>query len=206
MTNKLFITNDLDAFYEDLQLELNTKNIVLFDDEDFKIEAARALIEQAFLASPEQKFIIVKAKTYNEVSQNALLKILEEPLENVAIYLIGLSKSVFLPTIRSRLIVQTKTYSIERSEPDFDFSRLSLEAIYEFLINNNRFMGKDLAGQYVDLALRWYQNSQAPLDGDLLELFGAAKRLIHLNANAQTVLVTLMLKILDVVKNAKPKP
>jgi len=202
LNNKLFITNDLEQFFQNLKESLQSDNIVLFDEEDFKITHARSLIEQAYLATPTQKFIIIKAKRYNEASQNAILKILEEPLEKVSIYLIGLSKSIFLPTIRSRLGVETKNYYTKTQDLDFFFDKLNLKKMYNFLINNNRFMDKNLAISYIDTALIWYKKSSLKLDEELLEFFGHCKRLIHLNSNPQSVILTLMLMLLK-IQNGK---
>lgn len=71
-------------------------------------------------------FIIDGADLMNEQSQNALLKILEEPPENVVFILIAESKSALLETVISRCVC------ISLSAPDFDTSKEYIKSLGKY--------------------------------------------------------------------------
>ena len=197
MGNKLVISNDLDFAYNQIKKSLETSNVITYDDDEFKVEQARELISHGYIASETKKYIIVKAKRYNEVSQNALLKILEEPPKNIVIYLIGLRKAMFLPTIRSRLsIINIKNRKDEVSI-DFDFNNLTLSSIYNFGKNNSRFMDRDLGHRYITHLFEAYKKSTKKQDREILDFFANGYKLITLNGNPQSIIVTLMLMLAE---------
>lgn len=69
------------------------------------IADVRELIRRSFLKpndSDKQIFIVCNAGKLREDSQNALLKLFEEPPESVAIFLLTESRSSLLPTVLSR--------------------------------------------------------------------------------------------------------
>ncbi|MDO5059050.1 MAG: DNA polymerase III subunit delta' [Neisseria sp.] len=70
-----------------------------------KIDAVRSLIEQVRLTSVRggrRVVLIYPAESMNAQAANALLKILEEPPENVLFLLVSHSRDKLLPTIKSR--------------------------------------------------------------------------------------------------------
>ena len=74
------------------------------------VSQVRELKSDAYIKphmSQKKVFIIDYADTLNEQSQNALLKVLEEPPENVIFILIAETKASFLETIISRCVVLT---------------------------------------------------------------------------------------------------
>lgn len=81
----------------------------------FKIELVREIRSKAYSFPSEadvKVFILENAHAMGTESQNALLKILEEPPEYVRFILLCASKSSFLPTILSRSVV----YSLGRGD------------------------------------------------------------------------------------------
>jgi DNA polymerase III delta prime subunit len=70
----------------------------------FTVEDARKLMDIA-VAAPvgEHKVIIISATRFFHEAQNALLKLFEEPPQNVTLVLVLPSEGVLLPTLRSRL-------------------------------------------------------------------------------------------------------
>lgn len=194
MPNTLFITNDLDRCFDEISTKTSAQ-IIAFRLDDFKIEDARELIAASYVASEKEKLILVRAKTYNEVSQNALLKILEEPPELISIGLIGSSSAAFLPTIRSRMPIKKVMYPAVKEVLDFDFEHLGLAKILEFLLQNKGHIDKNQASAYIDAAVFYCQKSGVKCDENLLNFFHKAKILLHLNSNAQMILTNLFLKI-----------
>jgi DNA polymerase-3 subunit delta' len=197
MANKIVISSDLDVAYQKVVNEAITHNIITYSDDEFKIADARDLISHAYIASESEKYLIVKAKRYNDVSQNALLKILEEPPKNINIYLLGNSKSIFLPTIRSRLVVESIKSTKQNIDIDFDFNRLDIASIYKFGKDNGRFMDKEVAKHYVTSLFEQYLKKVVKPKEDILNFFGNAISLINLNSNPQSVIITLMLMMND---------
>lgn len=81
------------------------------------VKTVRAALENAYLAPNEANgkvFILENADTFNEESQNALLKIIEEPPTGVKFVLTAGNKNALLPTVLSRVFV------VSADEPTFD--------------------------------------------------------------------------------------
>ncbi|MBQ4155054.1 MAG: DNA polymerase III subunit delta' [Clostridia bacterium] len=77
------------------------------DGAGIKVDQIRNLRNEAYLTpmmSEGRVFIIDLAETMNENSQNALLKVLEEPPTNVCFLLLCSNSNALLPTIRSRCV------------------------------------------------------------------------------------------------------
>ncbi len=99
----------------------NHPDIIYLSPEDKKknisVFQIREMRSSAFIKphmSGKKVFIINKAHTMNEQSQNALLKILEEPPKNVIFILISESLSAFLDTVISRCV------TLQLVEPSFN--------------------------------------------------------------------------------------
>lgn len=82
--------------------------IVLPNGEKTKVEDVRSIEEEAHLSTNEadaKVFILCDANLYNVQSQNAMLKIIEEPPRGVKFILTASSKQALLPTVRSRVCI-----------------------------------------------------------------------------------------------------
>ena len=80
--------------------------IYLSDGEKTKVDDVRKLEDEAHLSTNEadsKVFILEDADGFNVQSQNALLKIIEEPPKGVKFVLTASSVSAILPTVRSRV-------------------------------------------------------------------------------------------------------
>lgn len=81
----------------------------------FHVETIRFIRSDAYVKpneAPRKVYVLLEAQTMSEQAQNALLKILEEPPENVLFLLTVPSASALLATIRSR--AQTLTLETPR--------------------------------------------------------------------------------------------
>lgn len=91
----------------------STLETIVLSFELFSVEDARKLISIASTSGAGgNKVIIVSLARFFHESQNALLKILEEPPAGTTIILCVPSDGIFIPTLRSRLLpvpVQTNT-------------------------------------------------------------------------------------------------
>lgn len=134
-------------------LKINHPDIAIIAPEENKknisVAQVRELKNEAYIKPHMAKrrvFIIDYAHTLNEQSQNALLKVLEEPPESVLFILITESKASLLETIISRCIVLTlstpeKQEALEyiKSVTDFGDTEIS-----EALDNSKNNIGKAL--------------------------------------------------------------
>jgi len=71
----------------------------------FPVDAIRQIRSDAYIKpneAPNKVYVLLGTQNMSEVSQNALLKVLEEPPENVLFILTAISATALLPTIRSR--------------------------------------------------------------------------------------------------------
>ncbi len=197
--SRIFVTGSPQAVLESLLEAIGTKNYRLFDKEEFLIDDAHELISHAYIASETPKYLIVKALGINNVSQNSLLKLLEEPPTNVVILFIAPSKAIFLPTIRSRIAVTVLPGQKEEIPVDFDFERMNLGSVFHF-IKENRFLGKPEAKAFIQKAFEFYQrfplSPQDRLESELEE-FDRSFRLLELNSPTINVLSTILLMLLE---------
>ena len=78
------------------------------DPRAFPVDAVRRVRAAAWVRpneAPGKAFLLLGAQNMSEISQNALLKILEEPPDGVLFILTAASASALLPTVRSRVQV-----------------------------------------------------------------------------------------------------
>ncbi len=76
----------------------------------FRVEQIRQITQSAYVKPHEGRckvFILQNCELMNPAAQNALLKTLEEPPENVMFVLLTRSAAALLPTIRSRCVLFT---------------------------------------------------------------------------------------------------
>ena len=137
MIGEIHITHTPQDLIENLTLNVNPENYLIFDKEDFKIDDAKEVIAQSYLASKDEKLIIINANKYNQAAQNALLKITEEPPEYIKFIFIAKNKNAFLPTIRSRMRLVSHKHRTTIPPFELDVSKLSLESIYDFCKRND---------------------------------------------------------------------
>lgn len=130
--------------------ELNTAPYII---EEPDMDSIRGLISNLYgdIQSSEYKVGIIYADKLSVACQNALLKTIEEPYDNVCIIFISTNISVFLPTIISRCVMyncpQDKIEDIEKETGNLlcaRYSKNSLEKAKElendpnFIKNRNR--------------------------------------------------------------------
>ena len=125
-------------------------------------------------------FIIDKADTLSDISQNTLLKILEEPPESVAFILIAQTKASFLETIISRCVILTLTAPEKSTAREYLLEKTNFgeSEIDEALKNSSNNIGKAI--EFLEgkndtassLAAKDFINSM--LSGDLWGMLSAS--------------------------------
>ena len=135
---EIIISNDFAMEVANLKERIPNVRVFPFAPEEFKkgefkIKHAREAIDESAIAETSQKTIILAADKFNIEAQNALLKVLEEPPQNVKFILITKYKSAILPTILSRLLLINKRTKSDIPPFPLDITRLNLEGIMGFL-------------------------------------------------------------------------
>lgn len=122
----------------------NHPDITSIGPEDNKksiaVDQVRELRKEAFIKphkAEKRVFIIDKADTMNVASQNALLKVLEEPPESVMFVLVAENKAAFLDTIISRCVVLNVTAVDENKQNTKAF--LAAEEFLKYLMDNDQY-------------------------------------------------------------------
>lgn len=181
---------------ERLTGELSNYRLDVHYAEDFLIEHAKAVTKSAYIAEPSTKFIIMAALSFNDIVQNALLKILEEPPRNIRFILIVPTKSVLLPTVLSRLpFLRRQPKAHPSLEAVISFRQFDLAAMQNFLKahervskNEAKALLEQLCSQAVqDLGTLNLAQAQAFEDGFVL---------LELNGRPFLVLSALLLQFL----------
>lgn len=179
-----------------LQQSLAPHRVVTFVRDEFKIDDAKAVTAEAYIAEEEVKYLLLAAKTFNTISQNALLKLLEEPPRNIELIVITESKSTLLPTVRSRLGIVKEKRATMHEDIDIRLSNLNLTTLFEFVKAHDR-LAKHEAKQLIEaLYRRATLVDGIALSTQQIELFERSFRLVELNGRLQTILVTLLMTFL----------
>lgn len=189
----IVISNEIEQEIEILKAKLQSFRVVVFYEESFKIEHAKAVMAEAYVSETSVKYIIIAAIDLTDVAQNSLLKLLEEPPKNIEFIIISPTKSNLLPTVRSRLPMLKSNHSKHPAQIEIDFAKISYEQIFEFLKTNGR-VSKNEAKELVEAI---YHKAtvidKLILSKRQLDNFDMAYRLIDLNARAQSVFAMLLM-------------
>lgn len=193
----IVITSDIEPYHEKLKASLHPSRVVSFVEEgEFKVEHAKAVISESYISESEVKYIILGAKNYNTISQNALLKVLEEPPRNIEYIIIAPTKANLLPTVRSRLPILKGETHHEILEVSLNLLKLDYAHVFSFLKENAR-VSKDDAKLLVEaLYNRAIVVDKLLLSQQQLENFDKAYRLLELNSKPQNVLSMLLMSFM----------
>lgn len=102
------------------------------DSRAFPIDTIRKIRSDAYIKpneAPNRVFILLGVQNMTEVSQNALLKVFEEPPENVLFLLTTVSAAALLPTVRSRAQIFSLEGIYTPDEADFEYTEKFTAAI-----------------------------------------------------------------------------
>jgi DNA polymerase-3 subunit delta' len=135
----IIISSNIELCHERLKSQLQPSRVVSFiEDGEFKLEHAKAVIAESYISESQVKYIVLGAHSYNNISQNALLKVLEEPPRNIEFIIISPTKSNLLATVRSRLPIIKGDVSHEVKELDISLLRIDYAQVFSFLKEHTR--------------------------------------------------------------------
>lgn len=145
MRSKIIISNDFDAIKDEL-IKQAGENLKIFDfGAQATIDNAKEIIAQAYIAEYSQKVVAIFALKFGVEFQNALLKILEEPPKNIIFVIVSPAKNLLLPTVRSRLMLQTCKSPQIRIKTGLNLARLDFKSAYNFI---ERISALEKSGEY----------------------------------------------------------
>ena len=189
----ILIASDIEAELERLEQSLKPYRVVKFVEDNFKIEHAKAVVQEAYISESQTKYIILAALEFTAVAQNSLLKLLEEPPLNIEFIIISPTKSNLLQTVRSRLPILRVNTTHKKVEVAVNLAKIDYAEVFNFLKKNLRVKkndAKDLVEALFHQATVVNQLILTPLQ---LENFDKAYRLLDLNSRPQSVLAMLLM-------------
>ena len=194
----ILISSDIESNFERLKEELQPNRVVGFIEEgEFKLEHAKAVINEAYISESSEKYLILGAQSYNAISQNALLKLLEEPPRNIIFIIISPTKSNLLPTVRSRLPLIKGDMKHEVITLDLNLLRIDYAQVFTFLKEHAR-TGKSEAKILIEaLYHRATVVDKLLLSEQQLDNFDTAYRLLEVNSKPQNVLAMLLMSFVS---------
>ncbi|MCW8895880.1 MAG: DNA polymerase III subunit delta' [Sulfurimonas sp.] len=189
----ILISTEIESEFERLLDELKPNRVVGFIEEDFKIEHAKAVVAESYISESQTKYIVIGSSSFTNVAQNSLLKVLEEPPQNIEFIIISPTKSNLLPTVRSRLpIVKGEvTHAIQKVE--LNLARIDYAEVFAFLKANARIKKSEAKELVEALYHRATVVDMLILSDEQLDNFDKAYRLIELNSRPQSVLAMILM-------------
>ena len=189
----ILISTEIESEFARLQEELKPHRVVGFIEDDFKIEHAKAVVAEAYISESQTKYIVLGAKSFNAVSQNSLLKVLEEPPRNIEFIIISPTKSNLLPTVRSRLPIVKGETNYETEILELNLARVDYAEFFAFLKKNARIKKSEAKLLIEAIYARATVSDMLILSAVQLELFDKAYRLLELNSRPQSVLAMVLM-------------
>ncbi len=168
----------------------------LKEKDDFLLEDAKKVVKEAYIAEIKPKILILGAKGYRVEAQNSLLKILEEPPRNIVFVLIAPTKTVFLPTIRSRMGLQELKIEKEIIKIGLNLKNICEKDIYEFVQANSRISRVELKETIQAVVSEAVLEQGISFTQNELSHFGNLLELAQLNSRPQNLLFTLLISIM----------
>ena len=156
-THHIVVCRDRDLALNLVLNELENYFYKVLDFTEFKLDMVKSLIKSVHLTNGKRRFFIIRINKINSAAQNALLKLLEESIYHNVIIFIVPNKSIFLPTIRSRLPIRYCKSPKKELHVDFNFYELSLRTVFHYLAKN-RFIDKQKAFDLLFISLRFIFN------------------------------------------------
>jgi len=199
----VIVTNEPQKTLE-LLISLKTNEIFTIidtDNKEFLIEHATLAIEKAFVATDVDNYIILIAPRFSDISQNRLLKIIEEPPNNKHFILITESKSSILATIKSRLPITILHDNKNEEILQLDIDNLNLAKVYKFVQEHSRISSVECRVLVEQIAKKAIKSGRYNLNEVLLKVFADSIKALEVGSPTTFILNTILLKLLANIKS-----
>ncbi len=198
----IIISAHLDEQFTALQERLHPQRVVGFIKDDFLIEDAKAVVNEAYISEASVKYIVLAAKNFTVVAQNSLLKVLEEPPKNIEFIIIAPTKSILLPTVRSRLPLIQESEASQVVSVDIRLASLDLSVLFDFVKAHDRLSKHDAKALIEGLFHQASVIEKLTLTTAQLSAFERAYRLVELNGRFQNILLMILMQFLPEKRRA----
>lgn len=201
LKSRIIITNDYESLKDELIAKLGINNLRFFEKESFLLDDAKEALSEAYIAESRAKFIILRALSFGNEAQNALLTTIEEPPANIYFILSAPYKNCFLPTIISRLSLSVQNKVVESVPTGIDFKKFDLKQAYEKMselesLEKNGEFGKNELKSFISKCLKEALQSGINLNEKELENIKKLMVLADLNTKINGILPTLFLMLI----------
>ncbi|ANV98528.1 hypothetical protein BBW65_06845 [Helicobacter enhydrae] len=183
---QIYLTQNPNAILESLQIPKHQLRV--FQTQDFQITHAHEVINEAYIADDQLKTIAIIANSFNLQSQNALLKILEEPPHNTRFLIFTPNKNALIPTIRSRMMLTRESHSTPLTPLDLNLKSLNFQQILDFLKPLNSYTSRQEGQMLIQRLLYTAHTQHITLTQTELDLFDKA---IQANTHYEKITLTL---------------
>lgn len=202
MQSKIIIDEDFESIKSEILAKNDPNFVKIFEYDTLLMENAKEIINEAYIAEIREKIIVIIAHKFGIDPQNALLKILEEPPRNIVFVIVAKSKNFLLPTVRSRLVMDSRVKKSIKIDIGLNLKRLELKEIYLFieekvaLEKSDKFGKKELLAVVKQIILDAI-TAGIKFESEDYEYFYKIYRLIDLNAKSASVLTPLLLLLMQ---------
>jgi len=195
MKGHIIISDEIELEAQKLQDVFHGFRIVPFivTDESFKIEHAKAVLQEAYISESQTKYIIIGSFDITDIAQNSLLKLLEEPPRKIEFIIITPTKSNLLPTVRSRLPILKVENQHKKRAIEINLARVDYKEVFAFLKEHSRVKKEEAKELVESLFYRATVVDKLILTPLQLDNFDKAYRLLTLNSRPQSVLAMLLM-------------
>jgi DNA polymerase-3 subunit delta' len=192
---KIIVSSNFDYAKERVLSLIDSKLIKIYERVEFKVDDASEVIREAYISEEKVKYLLLIADSYNVYAQNRLLKLIEEPPRNIVFIIFAKYKTSLLPTIRSRLMVESLEAPKEDVSLGLDLKKMDLQDLFTFVKKNQRLSKGELK-QLIELILKnALLDNKIELNSEELSIFERSLELAELNSRSQNILSLLLLMI-----------
>ena len=199
--SQILVTKLTPELKEQIQHELSEFEIFWFQKEKILLDDVKIISDEVFISTGSEKYIIIETNEIATITQNALLKMFEEPPSNVYFLIIVPSKSILLSTIRSRFPI----FELKNRE-EFN-SPVPIPKLEDFRLQDLKAFLKDISQINHDVAIKiieeiFIQNKQNfHFQSDDFKRLQKAIQLLNLNSNLEQIFTMFLLPI--ILRNIK---
>lgn len=205
--SQVIISSDFIGTIEQLKkTQTNERFVEIICESGFLVDDIKEVFAKSSIASEEPIVIIMAAKTFSDIVQNRLLKLLEEPPKNKVFIIIAPQKAMILDTIKSRLPLHVSKVKNEKLALEFDVANLSLQSLFLFAKLHRHTKPAQIRPIVDEIIRQAIKSSQFKLDYKTLELLGKASKSLLFGTQANFVLSMVLLKLLANKKDKNPRP
>jgi DNA polymerase-3 subunit delta' len=191
-SNTILVTD----FYPEMEKKLNSESLsknIWFHFDSLLLDDVKEIVSEIYISEKEERRVFIETKKFPPISQNAMLKVFEEPPHGVNFTLVVPSKSILLPTIRSRMELHFgEKRKGETSFPVPSLENLKLENLNTFLERIKEIKPLDSI-PILEKILK--ENLKYSFSENDLERFSIASQLLNLHSNPSRVFLMVLLPI-----------